>query len=273
MVAIYSIPTKVFLKIPMINSQITNAPLNVSNSFLEHKLTFPFSDVIIANTYAGLDAYSAPKNKSIVIYNGFDFNRINNLENRILVRRRFNIQSKYVIGMVASFNEKKDYETYIKAANSILKNERDIVFLCIGSGNSSRFEQMVFKENKGKILFIGKQDNVESIMNICDIGVLTTNSEKHGEGISNAILEFSALSKPVIATSGGGTSEIIKHNYSGLLISSNSTNELIDKFLYLLNNEKKRKDFGIEANRIVKSKFNIIKMITEFKSVYKEVIT
>ncbi len=271
LVAIYAIPTKVFLKTPMINSQITNAPLNVSNSFLEHTLTFPFSDVIIANTYAGLNAYSAPKNKSLVIYNGFDFNRIKDLEDKSLLRQRFNIKTRYAVGMVASFNERKDYTTYIEAANLILEKNNNITFLCIGSGDYSKFEQMVPEKNISNILFLGKQDRVESIMNICDIGVLITNNEKHGEGISNAILEFSALSKPVIATFGGGNGEIIEHNVSGFLINQKAPKELKNKILRLLNNEQDRISYGEKAKKIVIKKFNISNMVDEFKTIYKRI--
>lgn len=270
--AIYAIPTKVFLKIPMVNNQITNAPLKVSNSLIEHKLTFLFSDKIIANTYAGLEVYDAPKHKSEVIYNGFDFTRVDKLENKSLVRKRFDIQTKYIVGMIASFNEKKDYKTYLKAANSILNKYKDVTFLCIGSGNYSKLERMVKQDNKNKILFLGKQNNVESIMNICNIGVLMT-SEKHGEGISNAILEFSALGKPVIATFGGGNSEIIKDGISGYLIKPKSSDELVDKLFHFLNNEKDLINFGENAKRIVVKKFSIIRMIDEFKAIYKEIIT
>ena len=62
--AIYSILPKIFLNIPMINSQISDAPKKIKNYILGPKLNFRFSDLIIANSQAGLDAYKAPSNKS-----------------------------------------------------------------------------------------------------------------------------------------------------------------------------------------------------------------
>ena len=198
----------------MINNQITNSTIQQGSKILSHKLTFPFSDRIIANTFAGLEAYKAPKNRSLVIYNGFDFKRIENLTKANILRHKLQISTKYIVGMVASFTDKKDYTSYIKAANRVLENENEITFLCIGSGDSSNFEKEIPTKNKNRILFLGSREDIESIMQLCDIGVLTTN-EWHGEGISNAILEFSALSKPVIATSGGGTTEIIEDHVNG----------------------------------------------------------
>ena len=60
---------------------------------------------------------------------------------------------------------------------------------------------------KDKIIFLGKIANVENIINIFDIGILITNSKVHGEGVSNSIIEYMALGKPVIATRGGGTDQ------------------------------------------------------------------
>jgi glycosyltransferase involved in cell wall biosynthesis len=131
---------------------------------------------------------------------------------------------------------------------------------------------MVSQNNKKRILFLGQQSHVESIMNICDIGILITD-KNHNEGISNAILEYYALSKPVIATYGGGTQEIIKQNFSGFLIEHESPYILIDRINYLLLNKKERLDFGMKANEIVKDKFEISKMIEAFKMLYLDVTT
>jgi len=271
LVAIYAIPTKVLLRIPLINNQITDAPLTVSNSILSHKLTFPFSDRIISNTYAGLVSYSAPKSKSLVIYNGFNFERIKKLEKKEIIRKRFDINTKYVVGMVASFSDKKDYYTYIKAANEVLNNFREVTFLCIGDGDSGIFKEMISKKDKNRILFLGKQSNVESLMNICDIGVLMSNVNNHGEGISNALMEFMALKKPVIANDNGGNSELIENSKSGFIIHK-GTEELKEKILLLLKDSKKRKDFGYISEQIVRQKFSIDKMINSFLNEYNFLI-
>ena len=268
MSAIYAIPTKILLKVPMINSQISDAPSKISNSILSHRLTFPFSDRIVANSYAGLSAYKAPKNKSRVIYNGFDFKRINNLEKTSVIRNKFNITSKYVIGMIATFSDKKDYTTYIKAANLVLSKEKNITFLCVGSGDASAFKLIVEPEYKNNILFLGKQNNVESIMNACDIGVLAT----YREGISNALLEFSALGKPIITTSGGGNIELVKEGVTGYLVNQKSSEELTDKIMLLIHNENKRIQLGRAGKSRIEANFSILKMIENFRSLYLELI-
>lgn len=127
---------------------------------------------------------------------------------------------------------------------------------------------MVENKNKENVLFLGKQNNVESIMNICDIGVLST----YTEGISNALLEFSALGKPVISNFGGGNVELVEQGLTGYLINQKSPDELAEKIELLLNNKESRMSLGSEGRKKVVNEFSMEKMITDFIFTYKELI-
>ena len=264
MVAIYAIPSKILLKIPIINFQIQDAPLYVKGGLLSHKVTFPFSDLIIANSKAGLKSYNAPEGRSRVIYNAFDFSRLADLRNPSDVREEFNISTRHVAGMVASFSLLKDYGTYIKAAQQVLNKNSDITFLCVGAGDDSTYRKLVKPEFVNRIRFLGPQQNVESIMNICDIGVLAT----YTEGISNALMEFMSLGKPVIATDGGGTGELIKDGETGFLVEPKSPEELASKIEYLLDNNKLASMMGEKGKERIKKEFSIEKMINSFVDLY-----
>jgi len=266
MVAIYAIPTKVWLRIPMVNNQITEVPLKIQKGILSHRLSFRFSDRIISNSKAGLYVFNAPKNKSNCIYNGFDFNRIQNLEPVALVKKRYNLNSKIVIGMFASFSNMKDYSSYIDAAIKLSILYENIIFIAVGSGNSKGYEEMVPLDLKDRILFLGQQNNVESIMNCCDIGVLASFTE----GISNAILELMALGKPVVVSGGGGSSELVINGKNGFLIPSKDSDLLAQKIGLLLNDDKVRIEMGINAKQSVANNFSIDLMIRKFYNEYKQ---
>ena len=78
MTAVYSAPVCKLLKIKLVNGLITSSPerQNIFNKdWLRAKLTFPFSDIIIGNSKAGLESFSAPEHKSFFIHNGFNFER------------------------------------------------------------------------------------------------------------------------------------------------------------------------------------------------------
>jgi glycosyltransferase involved in cell wall biosynthesis len=196
----------------------------------------------------------------LVIYNGFDFNRIKDLSAKKSIREKFNISTPFVVGMVASFSEKKDYKTFINAAILVLEKRNDVTFLCIGSGDDTQYRQMVRDVNKNKILFLGVQQKVENIMNICNIGVLASFTE----GISNTLMEFMALGKPVVASGDGGINEMVKDNFNGYLVKSSSPMLLSEKIQSLLEDEQKRVLMGQKSKEIVLERFNIDKMVDKF---------
>lgn len=266
MVAVYAVPTKWLLNVPLINNEITDSTVN--KKLLGKAIVFKHSDRIIANTYAGLKAYNAPMEKSRVIYNGFSFDRIKNVESPEFMRSKFGITTPYVVGMVASFLEYKDHDTYIHAALTILKTRSDVTFLCIGDGDDTRYKKLVEANNEKNVLFLGRQSQVESIMNGCDIGVLTTNVNHHGEGISNALMEFMAVSKPVITTNYGGSAELVEDGITGYLIDAFSQSQLIEKINDLLNNEAIRIKMGQAGLKRIQEKFSIQTMVHSFKEEY-----
>lgn len=271
MVAVYAVPTKILLRVPMINNEIADATLN--QKLLGSKIVFKYSDRVIANTHAGLKAYHAPMHKSTVIYNGFTFNRVKQLPDESVIRERFGITTPYVVAMVASFLDYKDYDTYIAAALMILKNRQDVCFLCIGDGDDSRYKARVPSQFTNHILFLGRQSQVESIMNICTMGVLTTNIKFHGEGISNALMEFMALRKPVITTNFGGSLELVEDNVNGFLVDAFNPEQVAEKVDFLLKNESEKARLGENAHALVKRKFSMESMFESFKQEYVNIIT
>jgi len=266
MAAIYAIPTKVLQNIPMINNQIGDAPFKMRNGILSNKLTFPFSNLLIANSEAGLRAYKPSPNKSLVIYNGFNLKRLDNLENKEIVKENFGISADLIIAMVASFSKLKDYTTYIRAALLVLEKNRNINFLCVGAGNMKNYEVLVPQEFKRNIIFIDAQNDILSLMNICDIGVLSTFTE----GISNAIMEFMALGKPVVATDGGGTNELVLDNKTGYLVKRKSEVDMSQKINLLISNRLLRLKFGEKGRERIKSEFGIDSMVNDFVEEYKK---
>lgn len=270
MVAVYAIPAKVLFNIPMVNSQIADAPDRIPRKLFGHWLTFPFSDRIVANSRAGLTAYNVSESKGTVIYNGFDFDRITVLEPVRAVRNRLQILSPFVVGMVASFTIRKDYHTYLNAAVSLLQKEHDITFLCIGSGEFDDRDMIARFSNH--IRMIGPTNSIESLMNICDVGVLTTNQEVHGEGISNALLEFMALCKPVVGTNGGGTSELIVDGETGYLVNHKDVLALARRIEYLIRNRKARLEMGAKAGKRIRDCFGMDQMEQRFVGVYESLM-
>lgn len=274
MTAIYAAPITKLLGIKFINAMITDAPSKLGSDLKNRsKISALFADIMLANSNAGLKAYQITAKKGRYIHNGFSANRVKKLENVELIKKRFELNCEKIIGMVGAIQERKDYKTFIEAAIIILEEKTNICFLIVGDGPLRKsMEDLIPQKHKSRIIFLGKQNNVESFINIFNIGVLTTNQPKFGEGISNAILEYMALGKPVIATNGGGTPEIVENGVTGYLVQESSAEDLKEKILILLNNESLSLSMGEAGKKKVLTEFSLEKMVNKTLELYKEIL-
>lgn len=275
MATIFAIPAKIWYKPILINSIITDAPANMTifdPRLARFKITSPFSDVILANSHAGLMAYSAPENRSFVIYNGFDFNRISKKDPSVEVRKRWDLKDHKVIGMVGAFEPRKDYDTFLQIANRILSQRSDVTFVAVGGG--SMLQDLKIKvptRFKKNIIFTGQTNNVEELIQIFDIGLLISNPKVHGEGISNAIMEYMAHKKPVIANPNGGNQEIIIHESTGYIIPESSVEDWVYKINWLIENPEQAVNMGTRGWKRILEVFHIDLMVKSFVDLYSQV--
>jgi glycosyltransferase involved in cell wall biosynthesis len=273
MCSIYAVPIAKLLGIKFVNGMITDAPSSIKyfgRAHIRARLTFLFSDVVLSNSYAGLRAYPVPRHKGCYIHNGFDFSRTENLASPDTVRKKFQVNTPYVVGMIAAFSMRKDYETFIMAAKTILQKRDDVTFLGIGDGSTlDKCREMVTGTLQSRVRLPGSQHDVESIINSFDIGVLVTNHRVHGEGISNAIMEYMALSKPVIATQGGGTGEIVIHNVNGFLVRPGHVADLAERIEFLLNHRDVARSMGEAGKQRIADNFSLERMVTRYVEIYE----
>jgi len=274
MCSVYAVPAAKLLGIKFVNNFLQDVPPDLGirdKSWLRAKLTFPFSDKIAANSYAGLLAYKVPSNKSACLHNGFDFTRIKGLDSKDSIRKRFDIHTSRVVGMVASFSEKKDYSTFVKAAHMVLEKRDDVTFIAVGDGQYFEdIKKQIKPEFKDRIRLIGKQQRVLNIVNLFDIGVLATNTQVHGEGIPNVVMEYMALKKPVIATDCGGNRELIEDNCTGFLVNAANPEQIKEKIVLLLDNRKMAEELGLNGYKKLKNEFSLEVMGREFLALYRE---
>lgn len=274
MPSIFALPYVAFSKRCFVNMCIRNAICKTfSSNWIRSRLTFPFSDMVLANSYAGLENYKAPLHKSSVVYNGVHLSRFDNIPEREELKLKFGFSTKYVVGMVGAFHKRKDFKTYILSAISILKKRDDVTFVTIGNGSElERMKDLVPQSFNTKVLFLGRKSNVEHYLKTFDIGVLMTNPKVHREGISNSIVEYMAMGVPVIASFGGGTPEIVDNNVNGYVIQPYNVSLLEQKIIRLLDDEGLKNGFAINAMHKVQNGFVIDNMMNSFEEIYSNLL-
>ena len=135
-------------------------------------------------------------------------------------------------------------------------NSRSIV------GRSCKFSFL------NQILFLGLRSDIESILQIIDAGLLITPCE----GISNSIIEYMASGKPVIATVGGGTGELVNDGVNGFLIDQKSPDQIISKLEILMNDPALAKSMGQHGLNWVHANFDVTKISGSYANLYKQLM-
>jgi glycosyltransferase involved in cell wall biosynthesis len=273
MCSIYGAPVAMLAGARFVNGYVRAAAATLGmrdRDFLRGKLTMPFSDVVVSNSRAGLAAYGVPAAKGVCIHNGFDPHRLEGLKTAEDVRSALDIQTPYIVGMVASFSDLKDYDTFFRSACEVLSVRDDVTFVAVGDGvHFERFQAQFPPALHPGIRFLGRRQDVESIANIFTIGVLTSNTRLHGEGIANALMECMALGKPVIATDCGGNSELVEHGRSGLLIAGDDADALTTCIIQILDDVAQASRLGENGRRRILEEFSLQRMTQEHVALYK----
>jgi glycosyltransferase involved in cell wall biosynthesis len=273
MSSIYAAPVAKLCGTAFVNGFVRDAPPHMmlwNKHYLRGKLTIPFSDIVVANSRAGLAAYHIPERKGVCIYNGFNPERVFNLTDEAELRSMLGITTRNVVGMVANFTPNKDYAIFVEMACRICHLKDDVTFVAVGDGETLwQVRGSVPREHSARIKFLGQRKDVESIANLFSVGVLATNTRVHGEGISNAIVECMALGKPIVATNDGGTPELVLEGQTGFLVPSHDAGALTDRVLKLLDNAELANDFGREGRRRIETAFSLDAMTNAYLCLYR----
>lgn len=272
MQTLYALPSVLMNKIKLINGQITDASPKVAlvDSLID-RINFRFSDFILSNSLAGIDAFRPPKIKSGVIYNGLDLKRFDDLPPVQDVKRKYKIQTKYLIIMIANYSPRKDYETFFRLGTMVTKGRTDTTWMGVGYFDEESELVKNCRDIIGDNPFLRMQpeiSDVEALVNACDIGILFSNTAVHGEGVSNAVIEYMALGKPVVANDAGGTREVVIHNENGYLVQKQTDEEAKNLILNLIDNSKLRTSFGRNGRIRIERDFSLDTMGEAFVALY-----
>jgi glycosyltransferase involved in cell wall biosynthesis len=275
MCSVYAAPVAKLCGTAFVNGFVRDAPPHMTlrnKNYSRGKLTIPFSDIVVANSRAGLAAYNVPERKGVCIYNGFNPERFVNLTDEAELRSALGVATPHIVGMVANFTPRKDYAVFVEMASNICNLRNDVTFVTVGAGETlSQVRDSVPPKHSPRIKFLGMRKDVESIANLFTVGVLATNSRLHGEGISNALMECMALGKPIVATDEGGTPELVLEGQTGFLVPSHDAGVLTDRVLKLLNNAELANEFGTEGRRRIETAFSLDAMTNAYLCLYRGV--
>jgi len=218
---------------------------------------FRAADLVVANSKAGLRAKNAPPAKSAVLYNGFDFNRVKDLSSPAAVRQQLGIRASRVVGMVGSFSDTKDWDSFLRAAQILHRTDPDVCFVCAGGGERLQAYRGRFGTQE-HLRFTGCRKDVESLIGAFDIGVLCANAQ---EATPNAVMEYMASGVPAIVAAGGGVGELVDDGFTGFIIPPRDPQALAQKIACLLADPGAAKAMGLRGQHRIRERFSMEKAV------------
>lgn len=118
------------------------------------------------------------------------------------------------------------------------------------------------------VVFVyGLKQDVSHIINQCDIGVFTSNSE----GLPVALLEYGLNKKPVVATEVGQIPFIVEHNKSGFISEVKNVAAFSKNLSKLIRDEQLRADFGEVMHRTVMENYSEEAVLNKYISWVKRI--
>ena len=207
--------------------------------------------------------------KSIVIPNSINqFSYKSFMPNYFL---NIKLKDRIVVGSVGRFNKYKDQLNFIKAANLLLKKNKNYLFVLIGKGNN--YENSVLnnwiKETRysDNFILLDEVQNIFEYYKYFDIFCLHSISE----GFPNVLAEAMISGCLCVTTDVGDAKYIIGE--CGFVVNKSSETELafaIEKISYMSSFEKKIK---IDQSKKRIQNLFIDKVIyPKFENMYKEII-
>jgi len=271
MSAFYTLPLSLSKKFVFIASYV--ADVIAPNTFLQRSINTACINMckfVIGNSEQGLKAYHIPHNKAVCIYNGFNEERFNRRINKDSYKTSLHITTSYVVSMIATFGEYKDWSCYIEAAKILIKKRKDITFLGIGKGTQwDSVNEQINEDERDLIQLVGRRDDIDELLQITDVSVLCTNPQVK-EGLSNTIMESLAWGVPVIATAGGGTPEILEDGKNGLLIHQQKPENVARMIEQIIDDAKLREHMSVLGKQVIQERFLLSAMVTQYNDIYQK---
>ena len=210
--------------------------------------------------------------KLTCVHYGIDLARFSsNKSNREKLRSDlFNIdRNQFVVMTAANLIKEKGIQYLIKAADILIKEKLNIIFLIVGEGvDGNEFKAEVLNLGLEKnFIFAGLRSDIDKILSISDVFIYLSVWQ---EAFGLAIVEAMASGVPVIATRVGGIPELIEDNVTGIIVPPNDHLTVVKALRNLYSNKEILIDMGKKSRLRTEQIFDIKTRTTKTIRIYNE---
>lgn len=239
-----------------------------------HKLVRLSKPIYLANSFHGAKALS--------IIKGLQEGDVHVVRNAVLEKDIDGIQEGWqktisrnsnvlTFTMIANFFEYKDHATLIDGFIQAIKNHPNIRLLLAGKGGPQHCkDRMASLEKKvrseyleERIVFLGSVRNTRSLLDITDVGVLSSSS---AEGCPNAILEYMSHALPVVASNIAANQEVLPERQLEYVFEARDSKDCADKIVKMAHEYYQvNEELGKVNMSHVEKEFTIEKLTNQYR--------
>ena len=249
-----------------------------AQTFVERR-AYNLCHAVVANAEAvrrQLIKEGVPARKIAVVYNGLDMGRLapsaDGRRDESLASLGLPIETKRrFVTIVANMRlAVKDQQTFLRAARRVREAVPEAAFVLAGEGEltdslRAHAAQLGLERDA---FFIGRCGRVAELLAVSDVCVLSSKAE----GFSNAILEYMAAARAVVATDVGGACEAVVEGETGYLVQVGDDATMAERIVSLLKDPACAREMGQRGRRVVEQKFSCEAQLARTESLYDRLL-
>jgi glycosyltransferase involved in cell wall biosynthesis len=235
-------------------------------------LSFKYLDavVIVNKTMAMHPSLRNHKVRFEVINNGIpliDFDQYSNSMDKDILD--FCKKDGFFIIAIGRLSKEKGFSLLLEVMPRLLKKDFDPHLVLLGEGaERSNLEMAILKNGlQDKVFLGGYREGARKYIPLFDLFVMPSLTE----GLPITLLEAMQSGTPIVASSVGGIPEVLDDGKSGVLINSESVEELETAILKIAEDKLFSKKLKDNATKRVKTKYSCTSMANKYSRIYARV--
>lgn len=191
------------------------------------------------------------------------------------LRREWNLQNKFVVGYSGNLGRTHEYNTVLDAAGR-LRDNHDVVFVCIGGGHlMPQLSQQVKERGLGNFRFFGYQPRavLRQSLSLPDLHWISLNPRLEGLIVPSKFYGIAAVARPVIAicAKDGEISRLVQEYKCGIVVEPGDVDQLADAILQLSSDAESRQLMGRRARAMIDSHFSRRQSLASWQDIFANV--
>ena len=175
-----------------------------------------------------------------------------------------------VVGTVSRLDPVKGVDDLVRASRILRDRGLAVTTLILGYGREApALRRMVAEfDLQEAVRFAEPGTPPRAALACLDIFVLASRFE----GLPNAVLEAMAMARPVVATTVGGTPEVVEDGVTGTLVPPDRPDRLAEAIARFLGDPGSARAAGAAGRRRVLERFSAARMVAETEALYERLM-